>query len=363
MKKYFFGYLFVRIAKLLAIIAVIAGVGFALLEYSQASVASASRAYQPSDVLRLDLDHLKHVLSKTQELVSSFNRSNKSSSPQVTRAGFPAVVGSNRGFDRLDTALSSLDQERRQLKQSIVNRFDTLTSEIQQKLRSHAAALQPTPPPVPPPLPPASQTPAPQTTVVHQQTSVFSRGISSAEIDARRSKLIDSREFLKVLENKAENPENKSKLAESADQLDALARFLVSPEREEPTPVMQSQSVPSAALPQAEQVHRVVTAETIADQLERLRETVRNALTNSWALDDAFDEAVSVAKTEKQLCHVASLEQERIWLSAAGQIGTSLLAAVLLAFLILVFADLTQTLLDTATNTGMIAGAAKTTQQ
>jgi hypothetical protein len=359
-KKYFFGYLFVRIAKLLAIIIVIAGVGFALLEYSQASVASASRAYQPSDLLRRDLDHLKHVFSKAQELVSSFNRSNKSSSRQVTRAEFPAVVGSNRGFDRLDRALASLDQEKQLLKQSMVNRFDTLTSEIEQKLRSHAAALQPSPPPVVPPSHPVSQTPAPQTTVVHQQNSLFSRGISSTEIEARRSKLIDSREFLRVLENKAENPENKSKLAESAAQVDALARLLVSPEREEPTPVMQSQSAPSAALPQAGQVNQVVTAETIADQLERLRETVKNALTNSWALDDAFDEALSVSKTEKQLCHVASLEQERIWLSATGQIGTSLLAAVLAAFLILVFADLTQTLLDTATNTGVIAGAAKT---
>jgi hypothetical protein len=63
----------------------------------------------------------------------------------------------------------------------------------------------------------------------------------------------------------------------------------------------------------------------------------------------------SLQDTEKQRCHVASFEQEGIWLTAAGQIAGGLLAAVLVGFLILVFADLTKTLLDTATHTGVIA--------
>src|SRR5206468_129577 len=114
--------------------------------------------------------------------------------------------------------------------------------------------------------------------------------------------------------------------------------------------------LPSEAEPRIGQVHRVVTAEQIANQIQERRGTVKRAVTSSWALDNAFDDVFSLAKTEKQRCRAASLEQEGIWLTAAGQILGGLVAVVLVSFLILVFADLTQTFLDTATNTGVIAG-------
>lgn len=355
MKKYFFGYLFVRIAKILATIVVVAGVSFVILRYSQASVASASRAYQPSELLRRKVNDLKNVLSKTQELVSSFNGSNKSSTPRLSRVYFPAVFNSNSDFDRLGRALSTVDQESQQLKQSVVTRFETLTNEIEQKLRSHAAALQPTPPPVRVASPPPSSPSPPSPAVVSQQDSLFSRNISPEELAARKSQLVDSREFLKVLETNAENADNKSKLAESAAQLDVLGKLLLLPHQEEATAAPQPQSVPLQAEPQVGQAHRVVTAEKVADQMQQLRATVNRAITSSWALDDALTEVISVEDTEKQRCRVASLEQEGIWLTAAGQIGSGLIAAVLVGFLILVFADLTKTLLDTATHTGVIA--------
>lgn len=356
MKRYFFGYLFVRIAKILAIIVVIAGISFAILRYSQASVASASRAYEPSEPLRRKVNDLESVFSRTQALVSSFNQSNKSSTPDLSRVHFPAIPSSNSDFDRLGRALSSVDQESKQLKESVVNRFEMLTNEVEQKLRSHAAALQPTPPPVRVASPPPpSSTPLASPAVVPQDDSLFSRNISSEVIAARKSALIDSQEFLKVLETKAENADNKSKLAESAAQLEVLARLLLLPHREEATAAPQPQSIPLQAEPQVGQVHRVVIAEKVADQVQQLRQTVSQAITSSWALDDALTEVISVEDEEKQRCRVASLEQEGIWLTAAGQIGSGLIAALLVGFLILVFADLTKTLLDTATYTGVIA--------
>jgi hypothetical protein len=355
-KKYFFGYLFVRIAKLLAILIVMAGLGFALLKYSQASVASASRAYQASDSLRRAVENLENVFSRTQQLVSSFNELNKSSTPRVNRPRFPAVLNSNSDFDRLDRALSSVDQERQHLKQSIVNRFETLTNDIEEKLRRHAAALQPTPSPARVISPPQSPTPPPAPAAVPDQISLFSSNITSEELAARNSQLTNGREFLKILETRAENTENKSRLAESAAQLDTLSKLLLLPQKEEPKWVPAAPLVPSEPEPQVGQVHQAVSAEKVAEQVQQLRESVKGAVTTSWALDDAFEEVFSLAKTEKQRCRAASLEQEGIWLTATGQIFTDVVAAVLVSFLILVFADLTQTLLDTATNTGVIAG-------
>src|SRR5207249_168429 len=142
-------------------------------------------------------------------------------------------------------------------------------------LRSHAAALQPTPPsPGRVASPPPSATLAPPPAVVSQQSSLFSLNISSEELAARNSQLSDTREFMRVLETEAENTENKSKLDESAAQLDALAKLLLLPQKEKKSPMPQPPPVPSEAEPQIGQVHRVVTAEKIADQLQQLRERV-----------------------------------------------------------------------------------------
>jgi hypothetical protein len=87
------------------------------------------------------------------------------------------------------------------------------------------------------------------------------------------------------------------------------------------------------------------------------RRLVRESVLNSWAIDDAFDECSELVGSESNSCQAASLILNGIWLAAFAQMAVCLVASVFLAFLILVMADLTQTLLDTATNTGVMAGA------
>ena len=98
-----------------------------------------------------------------------------------------------------------------------------------------------------------------------------------------------------------------------------------------------------------------LNAEKVADQLEQLRSAVRQAVLSSWALDGAFDRVSELSLSEQNKCRSATLTTKGIWLSAFGQIGTGAVATAFVAFLILVMADLTQTLLDTATNTGTMA--------
>ena len=86
---------------------------------------------------------------------------------------------------------------------------------------------------------------------------------------------------------------------------------------------------------------------------------VRTAIASSWEFDEAFAQASGTAYHEGGKCRISSLAVKGVWLSFFGQVGLAILATVLVAFLILVFADLTQTLLDTATNTGITADASK----
>src|SRR5207249_530139 len=110
--------------------------------------------------------------------------------------------------------------------------------------------------------------------------------LRAEEAAARNLQLTSSREFLKVLGTKAENAENRAKLIESADQLDALAKLL--PEKVEAPPELPSQpGIPEATEPRVEQAHKAVTAEKIADQIQQLRSRVQQALLTSWLLDEA----------------------------------------------------------------------------
>lgn len=358
MKKYFFGYLFVRIAKILAGLIILGGLGFAVLKYSQASVASASASYQTSAVLQRNLNVLRDAFSTTQETVLSFNNSNQATTPATSGISFPRTVESNSDFEAVDAALSRISGESQKLKQSIVNRFEELVKDIEQRLRAHAAALQPTPTPNRSTAVMPTPAPIPSSSPTKHEPSLFSSNLQTGETIARTRQLINGREFLKVLGTKAENSENRAKLIESAEQLDVLSRLLPQEEvSSEPAP--RSTPPDTSSDPDVQQAHKIVAAEKIADQIQQLRERVRQALLTSWILDEAFDQALTVASTEKERCRFASLQQRGIWLAAGGEIVSRLLAAALLSFLILVFADLTQTQLDTATNTGITAEASR----
>ena len=80
-------------------------------------------------------------------------------------------------------------------------------------------------------------------------------------------------------------------------------------------------------------------------------------LLTSWTLDDAFKQATDLSLTEREKQRMASLAEQGIWLSATSRIVIGLLATGLVCLLILVFADLVQTQLDTATNSTTVAEA------
>ena len=355
MKKYFFGYLFVRIAKLLAVLTVLAGVGFALFKLEQASIAAQSASYQPSLALKDSLTRLADSLASSRQLVSAFCEQNGGALAVSKNIDFSGPLRDNDELARLSTGLGQADDERRQLKEAVVTRFEVLVSDIQNKLRAHAAEVTP-------PVAAAGVAAAPAPRPVLQPASVpadqpetlYTGQISNYEIQQRTAVLDKGKDLLKVLESAAEDAGNRRTLVDSESQLDALSHLF-------PTKIEAPMTVEQPAQfnrPYAVAApRRELNAEKVADQLARLQGTVRQTMLTAWTVDADYAQAVDLAAGESARCRVATLNVKGIWLAAFGQLGLALLVAVFAAFLVLVLADFMQTLLDTATNTGITANA------
>jgi hypothetical protein len=199
--------------------------------------------------------------------------------------------------------------------------------------------------------------PTPGPTPSAQAETLYTGQITNYDIQQRTSVLDRGKDLLKVLESAAEDPKNRKTLIDAVSQLDALSGLL--PEKieapaasEQPVQPLQADRTFATPAPRPE-----LNAEKVADQLARLRISVRQAVLTEWTLDAAYAQTTDLAASESARCRVATLTVKGIWLAAFGQLGMALLVAIFAAFLVLVLADFMQTLLDTATNTGLMASA------
>jgi rubrerythrin len=355
-KQYFFAYLFVRAAKGLALLVILIGVGFCVLRYYQARIAAGAVAYQPSSHLQQALDRLKAAFLATEQIIDSFNAGNQSKTPNFQAPRFPLVIDSDNDFARISAELSRVDHERQQLKESIVSRFENLVKSIEEKLHAYAAVLQSSPSPTTATaqnlISKATPTPSPTS----REESLFLSQLGSSDANERSANLKERKEFLKVLAMRAENADNRVILGEAADQLERLAKLL--PERFNASTAAQPDTATASSKdPQAEQHGKVLLSERVARQLEQLRGGVRQVLLTSWTLDDTFEQVANLGSAERDKYRAAVLAQKSVWLSAASRIVIGLLATGLVSLLIVVFADLVQTQLDTATSSGTVADA------
>ena len=355
-KQYFFARLFVRAAKGLALLVILIGVGFCVLRYYQASIAAGAVAYQPSSHLQQALDRLKAAFSATEQIIDSFNAGNQSKTPNFQAPRFPLVIDSDNDFARISAELSRVDHERQQLKESIVSRFENLVKSIEEKLHAYAAVLQSSPSPTPATdqnlISNATPTPSPTS----REESLFLSQLGSSDANERSANLKERKEFLKVLAMRAENADNRVTLGEAADQLERLAKLL--PEKFDVSTAAQPDTATASSKdPRAEQHGKVLLSERVARQLEQLRGGVRQMLLTSWTLDDRFEQVANLGSAERDKYRAAILAQRSVWLSAASRIVVGLLATGLVSLLIVVFGDLVQTQLDTATSSATVADA------
>jgi hypothetical protein len=355
-RQYFYASIFVRVAKGLAILTGLIGIGFCALRYYQASIAAGAVAYQPSPDLQQALNRLKDAFLTAEQTANSFDQGNQSTAPSVDAPHFPLVIDSTDDFNRIATELARVDQARRQLKESIVSRFEALVKSIEEKLHAYAAVLQSSPSPKPATSESLISNASPSPSPTAGEESLFSSRLATSEANERRVDLNERKEFLKALAGKAENAENRVILGEAADQLDRLAKLL--PEKFDALTAAQPGTASIAQKePPTEQGGQVLPSERVARQLEQLRGAVRRMLLTSWSLDDAFEQVVNANLAAQERYRAAAVAQKAIWLAATSRIIIGLLAVGLASLVIVVFADLVQTQLDTATNSSTVADA------
>jgi hypothetical protein len=354
-RQYFFASLFVRTAKGLAMFVALIGIGFCVLRYYQASIAAGAVAYQPSPRLQQTFDKLKDAFLGAQQIVDSFNEGNQSTTPGIEPPRFPLVIDSADDFTKIATELSRLDQVRGQLKESVVSRFEERVKSIEEKLHAYASVLQSSPSPTPALSQGPISDPTPLPPAAGPEESLFSSQLGVPEANERRADLSERKEFLKSLAIKAENAGNRATLSEAADQLERLAKLL--PEKFDAASAAQPDTSGSQKGPRAEQGGNTLLSERVARQLEQLRAAVRETLLTSWTLDDVFEQAANLSSAEREKYRAATLAEQGTWLSATSRIAIALLATGLVSLLIVVFGDLVQTQLDTATNSGTVADA------
>jgi len=351
-RKYFFGYFFFTARKPLALLVLAIGAGFCILEYSHANTSTSATAYQPSTTLHRALSGLTDSFASAERIVSVFNADHQLKTPRVEPPRFPPLVSSNLDFDQVDEVLTKADRQRQLLKESIVSRFEALVGDIETKLRTYAAGMASASPSSSPAADANSAVTKPSLVIPGQfEESLFSPRLVSGDVNKRTSNLNAQKEFLKVLETKAENPENRANLTEAVAQLDALSTLL--PEK------LQTPAQPGSAVPDQEPAgdRRILPAERVAAHLDQLRSDVRQVFLTSWTIDESFEQASDLVSVEREKCRVAFLAQKGIWLTATSRILVALLIAVLGSFVILVCADLVKTFLDTASHTGVVADA------
>lgn len=351
-KQYFFAHLFVRAAKGLAVLALLIGTGFCVLQYSQANNAASQISYRPSSHLQRALDKLKDAFLDTEEIISAFNKDNQATTPVVQGPRFPPVIDSSTDFSQTDRELARVDVERQKLKESIVNRFEALVKSIEEKLHVYAAALHSTPSPTPAANQNSVSVIISSPSGTSHEGSLFSSSLGTSDATERGENLSERKEFLKILGTKAESVENRTTLNEAADQLERLGKLL--PEKFEARVAQSEHASTQSNEPRAEG-GKVLPSERVAGQLEKLRGDVRQTLLTSWTLDETFDQAVDLNSAERDKYRQANLTQKGIWISATSRMVIGALTAALASLLVLVFADLVQTQLDTAVSGNLMA--------
>ncbi|MEO6870746.1 MAG: hypothetical protein ABI233_00830 [Chthoniobacterales bacterium] len=327
-----------------------------LLEIRAGSLAADSVSYRSSDFLQSQLARLTSVTQSTEKIIRDF--AGPTALGAMKYPTFTRDASSISGFDSLKAQLAQLDQDRQQMKETVISRFDDMVSAIEAKLRQRAAALAnaEATPAVTSTAPAATPEPAfTPSQVANERTTLYIESLPGPEIERRKASLEKAKQLLIVLQTGAENPQNRRTLTDAEAQLEQLESLLPPV----PEPVQATTPAPTGPTPstnaQPTPPPKTFNAEKVANELRANRFQVRAAISSAWELDEAFAQASESVSVESGKCRAASLAVKGIWLSFFGQVGLAVLATLLVAFLILVFADLTQTLLDTATNTGITA--------
>ena len=353
MKAYLFGYLFVRLARLLAILVILIALVLAAIRCWQTSILSESLRYQSDELLSRRLVRVAHQVQATQSLVARGLPSHNIAAQPLPK--FSTRIQTVSGFATAAAELGRAEKTGAELKRQVTGRLDDFVSDLLQKLRAHAASMleAESSKQTSSPSPTHTALLTPTVTEPHEQDRLFATNVDTDALKARSKQLDDTKAYFDFLSSNVENAENKKIIGEAIAEVSAIEQLLAEAASSATKTSPQLPETPSAAsgpVPVSER-REPLNAEKVADHLVVLSALARHAATDSWALDDAIDQAATVLSAESEKCRKAELDQRQVWIGWLIQVISVAAAAAAVAFIILVGADVTQTLLDTAINT------------
>lgn len=347
MTSYPFGYLFVRLAKILAVVLFAAGVLAASLRYVQGSLDARARKYAQSKTLEADLSQLDREYERLQTIMA--RSLHRTVAPLEARA-VATAPRTTAEFAALGKRLTEISRTRDEIKDSLVATFESTMETIEGKLQAHAASLRGEEA-----KKEAPAAGAPDEKKAHLTSETVFVDLGGPELGKRADALSRSREFIVKLKGSAEKAENAALLITALQELEELGRLL--PSSLEIAPAAAAEEKPPGEEPKPTGPPPQLAAERVANQLRQVRALVRSSVLNDWSIDQKLVRVLDETEAERQKCADSEQALQRLWLETWIWVCAILLGATLTAFLVLVMADLVRSFLDSAAHNAKIAAA------
>ena len=364
-RKYVFGYLFVKFAKLLAILTAIATTVYIVIITGGYRVASHAAAYQKDAELQLTMDRLvEEVDFATREIgriapVSDLKPMEKVLAPtQIVE------------FDGVSSALSSAEARRVELKTRLVSSVERGIEALQTKIGDTVREIEKvrqtmdvTPPSNNADVPdqkPSSSQPAGRSVLDKPARSIFGTGVSNT-LQSAHDVLSESEAYFKKLAESAEKEENKKLIKSVLDDIIKLKSWLPAlPKPPEPERVVQPRPLTfETEPPQPPELDPLETAIATHRALAEALSDIHNTVTNHWTLDNSIMDAANTIERERDQCRAAEGSQDLLRTGWLTQTFLTILAGLAISFMILVLADFIQSFFDTASSAREILGHLK----
>ena len=358
--RYFFGYLFVRFSKLLAVLTALATSVCVIYLWVDYGLKAGNLTYYKSNALDLQCRQLEAEFEFAKSEVSKIG-----SVGDLLTVTLPSSSSDSGEFEQLLRALNAASQRQSILKERLIDSFAARTELLRTKILSaiesieaSRAAAHPRPqtqdntnrPPVAPVMPSAP--------AVGRQRTVF-ESMNSGRLDNMLETLRQAGEFLDRLAVLAEKEENKKLIQDAKASLNDLAAWL--PRKQVETQVDSSfgitqprpsgVSVPKDDSPPPDPL---TAARNNYQSLGTVIEVVSSEIRRDWRIDSFLLNTTQTAESEAQKCRFAESALKMLRLEYSGKAGSYLLIGLVIAFLILVFADFLQSFFDTASNSALI---------
>ena len=360
MKKnsYIFARIFIKLAILLAIIALLGGIGFAINEFQSMQRELESIKYSPSAELE----------SASTDLEKSYNGTNKRILRSLDIDAFPSTIAvvdftkqiaeiqtsnpQDQAKNYLNLATTSLDSIN-QIKRYHISEFVKALQGLQQTLNEHAAKLR------------AEYASSKQSTTNGQPQPSAKQEPSTAkgsfriyadlpDSDKRRLNTVKQiKEYLEYLRSQSKKEESLDQIRRASIYL-ARAESLLDLLDKSNLPTGEQSNTVSIDNAQQEQEILIAKSERIASEIGKAIQVIQDEIYQNWTVEKKAESLEKLAQDDLDKAKEAQYKEEQIRNNALRSIASSILLAIACAFIIMVVADFLRAFLNLSNNSDVL---------